>query len=525
MSPNTTGAQIAHDRVDRFRPFGAFGKPAWQNHVQLRAMLMGRRGPDAAAFREAANYFARPTFDPDAGELRWHAEVSGSARAWSSLGDEERAALQPKLDALRSRLLSFVHELRSQSAPAPAAGQAPGGGAAFASLLEQAMKVPDGHGDEYLFVVGEQPVIAWWGFENHDGTSVDPAVHLPRAAAPMAAAPAAAAVAAAPMLEDKKKRPWWWWLLWALLALLLLALLLGLWRGCTPTATMPPPGASAPGALPDGARPPGSTPDTGALGPGGTSPGATGLPGTEPGPVALGPDGKALPVVPGASGAELGSLPGAKDMPRDGNDAPKPGTDPLAPKDGQEPKDKQEKKDAKDPKDALDPKGPKDPKDPNKSDRGNTQPPKLPEIPDPKSMKLPEDPAKPDPKNPNAPKPGIDPKTGQPKLDFLEGDWKVPDPLTDKRTQKPVDLGFKFDKDGKGEMSVRRDDGSVCKGPVQGRMQGGKLGIEGNQTIPCPGGGSFPAPRVECQKERNGQTACYGINPDGSRYYMDMQKK
>ena len=41
MTNQTTGALLAHDQADRYRSFGAFGKPAYQSHVQLRAMLKG----------------------------------------------------------------------------------------------------------------------------------------------------------------------------------------------------------------------------------------------------------------------------------------------------------------------------------------------------------------------------------------------------------------------------------------------------------------------------------------------------
>ena len=75
MNPPTTGTQIAEDRVDRYRSFGAFGKPAWQSHIQLRAMIRQRLG------ERCANYFAVPTYDPDAGVIRWTVPVGGKVRA------------------------------------------------------------------------------------------------------------------------------------------------------------------------------------------------------------------------------------------------------------------------------------------------------------------------------------------------------------------------------------------------------------------------------------------------------------
>jgi hypothetical protein len=278
-------------------------------------------------------------------------------------------------------------------------------------------------------------------------------------------------------------------LLWVLLALLLLALLLLLPRACTPNGidlkraipglSPPDDAASAPpeqrAELPPGEQPPGGQPPGGAGGmnPPGSEPGTP--PGTEPGA----PPG-AEPPLPSAS------QPGGPDAPS--NEPPK--TDPPLP--GNEPK--------QDP--PLDPN--KEPaKDPKQDPK--TDPPVPP--PNPKDMKLPDDPK------------------SQQKMDFLEGGWKAGDGLFDRGTGQPLDLGFKFGKDGQGEVTLRRPDGTTCSGKVQGKMNGGKLGIQGNQSIPCSNGSSYGAPRIECQKERGGQTQCYGVNPDGSRYYMGMQKQ
>ena len=78
-----SGALLARDKIDRYRSMGAFGKPAYQSHVQLRAMLLSQRKP------ALANYFAKPTYDPDLGELRWTAEVPGAARRLNELGPDE----------------------------------------------------------------------------------------------------------------------------------------------------------------------------------------------------------------------------------------------------------------------------------------------------------------------------------------------------------------------------------------------------------------------------------------------------
>ena len=82
MNSPTVGTQIAQDRVDRYRSFGAFGKPAWQSHLQLRAMIRQRLG------ERCANYFAVPNYDPDSGVIRWTAAASGPAEAWHAMSPE-----------------------------------------------------------------------------------------------------------------------------------------------------------------------------------------------------------------------------------------------------------------------------------------------------------------------------------------------------------------------------------------------------------------------------------------------------
>jgi hypothetical protein len=316
--------------------------------------------------------------------------------------------------------------------------------------------------------------------------------------------------AVVPVEPVQRKRPWWWWLLWLLLALLLLALLLLLPRACTPGGGFDLkraiPGLSPPderASEPLGERRAEVVPDTGGTlgGGGGTLGGGSVDGGTTTAPTLPGgdatlpgtlPPGTGLPPVDLPREARPDMLPDAKELPKDlPNELPKDigRTDPPRPS----MKDDANRAD-------VDKAGPN-----NKPDKGTTNPPNIPT--DPKALKMPDD--------ANAAK----------KLGFLEGGWKAGEGLVDKNTQQPLDLSFKFGKDGQGQVTLRRPDGSTCSGAVQGRMSGGKLGIEGNQSIPCSGGGSYAAPKIECAKDRGGQTQCFGVNPDGSRYFMGMQRQ
>jgi hypothetical protein len=240
---NAVGPLLAKDRADRHRSLGAFGKPAHHSHVQLRAMLLGR------GTREVADYFARPTLDGERGELSWTAEVPGPVRRLDELAPDARAAAIAALVRIHRALASMAADLRAKG------GSGPGGALSFASLLDQATRVP-AQGD-FLYMVGAQPVIAFWGFEDADGGSVDPAAQYaqPPALAPAPASPPAAAPVQVPagppataprppipapvstsgdsvLAPPGPRRPGW--LRWLLLGLPLLLLAWWLLRACMP---------------------------------------------------------------------------------------------------------------------------------------------------------------------------------------------------------------------------------------------------------------------------------------------------
>lgn len=485
-----TGAVLAKDKIDRYKPKGAFGNPAYRSHVQLRAMLL-KRGP------QFANYFSRPILEPESGELRWISEVPGTPKAWLELSKDEIAKADKKLSEIKDGLDKLILELRAEGGKVP-----DGTGSAYSSILERAKEVPTE--GRFLFCVGDQPMIAFWGFTDQSGRSVDPANVAPRFASlaaggtmtpavsdPNGAFPAAPGVST-PLKLQKANRPWWWWLLWLLLLLLLLLFLLAALRGCGTDGSFDV-GKVLPGMA--GVAPGGSEPKV-------PSDGGSGGPGARPdvarpeSPTGNGTapfDGQPVPGVAASNPAGASSAPasdGLSDDSRKSQDAGSLKADPSS-------NDKDTKKN-------VDPMNDKNP-GVESDKKSQTNPP----VPNGDSAPL------------EMPK---DPKAAE-KMAFLEGSWKAGDGLYDKKTNKPLDLAFRFGKDGKGEISVRRQDGSLCKGPVQGRMDGDKLSIDGSQSIPCAGGGSYAPQKIECAKNAMGQTQCYGINPDGSRYFMGVQRQ
>ena len=412
---STTPALLVQDRIDRFRPFGAFGKPVYQSHVQLRAMLHSKRG------ERFADYFAKPNYDPDSGQLRWTAHTPGVARGWHEMSAEEQARHAPGLELIRAGLAGFVQELRAQG------GTEPGGAAAFASLLEQAMKVP-AQGD-FLYFVGYQPVIAFWGFENQAGASVDPAGVVPQAPPPLppellaslASPPPAPAVQAAAPPAAARARPWWVWLLVGLLALLLLAALFFGLKSCGTVPTLPP--------------------------------------AATPAPVASQPAPAASVAVPVASAPASAPVPVAS-QPEPVASAPEP----VA-----------------------------------------SAPPLI-----------------------DIPEGALERKD----LSFLEGDWTYGTLSTyGKDPKKPtgrVRMLLQFD--GRGGGSVRGTDrlsdgrpAPDCTGGLRTRTDGRKLYITEENCL-VRGQPGVGASRMECERNPEGKTLCFGVNSDGVRWSTELRK-
>jgi hypothetical protein len=285
--PNATGPTLAHDTVDCYRALGSFGKPVHASHEQLCALLEGHRGT------RYAHYFARPELDVARGEMRWVAAVPGIVRPWHELSVDERADHAPDLEAIHTGLLSLAQDLRRRGPSAP------GGQADMASLIEQAMQVPAK--GNFLYLVGHQPVLAFWGFEDHDGGSVDPGAPPPGIAAisPASLPPVEApvppdehepAVAPVPPVAPPRRS-------WMRTLLIMWLLLTSIWllpRACADDPVMPPESPAqvpaAPAPTPPGT---GAQPDVQGPTPPGVIPGNAGAPTppAEPGGLIEGPMG------------------------------------------------------------------------------------------------------------------------------------------------------------------------------------------------------------------------------------------
>lgn len=463
MNDSRVGPLLAQENLASYRPLGAFGRPVHESYLQIRSVLGTRLGS------RYANYFARPNLDQGAGTVRWTADVDGPVRHWSEMPPEEQTKRALELETIRAGLEAYIRELRA--APEPAAGQKGESPRAFASLLEQAVTIPSAR---HLHFVGDQPVATFWGFQELSGDGLNALALRPpgRPAVPPVAG------MAAPAAVENSRFPWW--LLWLLLGLLaLLALIYAWWRCWLPLPFLSCP---APVVIE------------------GT------LPGQQPGTVS--PDGTGVVVVPGGTIQGDGTtIPGGV-APSDGTapatnpDTQTPPADGTKPPTGQNqpPKDdaQQPKPEDKSQQDQQKPPGSETPKESPKDKDAQTNPPKPLDIP------------------PDAAAKGD--------VGFMDGQWRSGQGLVDQADGKPLEQYYRFDKSGKGEVVVKRADGTECKAPAQAKFNGKNLTVEEQADVRCADGRTYGKSTTTCTRDAKGNTVCRGRNPDGSTYAVPVQK-
>jgi hypothetical protein len=172
--------------------------------------------PDAAVHRQldalirrylppvTASLLAQPMPAADGRHIEWYSDLAGQPLALSSLPKDARDRIRILLN---DRLASIL-ELAERLVRADSANKA------VADVLRQAVSFP---GEETVYVVGDQPVIAFWGHR----PNVPPEPPLPPAPPPPPEPAAAAPAPAIAAVATEKRSRWRRWLLWLLLALLL----------------------------------------------------------------------------------------------------------------------------------------------------------------------------------------------------------------------------------------------------------------------------------------------------------------
>ena len=221
------------------RPLGVRGEPLHNTHAQLRSVIRRRLGDGPA------DLLAEPQLREAGDGIDWYANREGPVRRFAELTPEERDAT----------LLGVAHHLSAIESLGQQLGAAQSDEARLVGRsLELATKRPS---DDFIYMVGDRPVIVAWGYEA-DAAASRLGAGLP-SAAPAPVRPAVFASVPAVVLANAPLG-WWPWLKALLLGLLLLlALIAASWllRSCMPAppdlniATRETPAPPAPEPPPD----------------------------------------------------------------------------------------------------------------------------------------------------------------------------------------------------------------------------------------------------------------------------------
>nr|WP_294509950.1 hypothetical protein [uncultured Rhodopila sp.] len=490
-----TGTLLCSQSTKGLEPLGAFNQPVYKSYGQIRAALLNELGP------LYADYFARPDTDAGGSSINWLAHQLGEPRRWVDLP----AAEQTRLDPIRQQVSEGFARYRAQLEAAPISSPRNN----FAKLLAQACCVP---GQQYLYFVGDQPVVAFWGFKTMGvAEGLDPLRLVSGATvlrgAPVGTPPPIEPPPAAAAIIVPRRRRWWLWLLLLLLLLLLLALwawwnsrdeLTELINPIPPSMRIVPPGMAPPVIRPGGivTHGPEGTPilrrDGGAGPPDGvvdrSGPGADYVVPPDHGVVSpagppvvpIGPGGRPIE---GQGDAQRGDQPdgdttGQNTAPPPTPDNPANGDQPMPPSGGDHP--------------AI--------------------PPDLPALPPPGA-----------PPAARGPSLAI-PKTSTPgPAGFMQGVWRSRSGLM--LNGKPAEEYYRFDKTGQGDVTLRTRDGSTqCSGAAQAAVSPDKhLNVKEAPLLTCSDGSSVAGAVTDCAL-LGGQSVCQGTNAgDGSHFGVQIE--
>ncbi len=203
------------------RPLGVRGDPLHAVAGQLLAVVRRRLGDGPA------DLLAEPQLRESGDGIDWYAARSGEVRRFADLGETERAATLQTVEGHLAAIRSLGGQLKESS------------GSEEARLIGRSLELSTSRpSDDFIFLVGGQPVIAAWGYEADAAAGLAGFAPPP---VPVSPRPAPAVLASAPAALLPARLVWSPWLSALMFALmfgvmLLLLLLLTSWlmRACAP---------------------------------------------------------------------------------------------------------------------------------------------------------------------------------------------------------------------------------------------------------------------------------------------------
>jgi len=101
------------------------------------------------------DYFARPKDVPSEKSIDWYSDLNGTVKTFDSLSDEQANEVLAQIREIGNSLNEYSEKLSNS------------GERSSADLVKSALKIPDRN---YIYLVGNHPVITCWGFSKSDGT-------------------------------------------------------------------------------------------------------------------------------------------------------------------------------------------------------------------------------------------------------------------------------------------------------------------------------------------------------------------
>jgi len=224
------------------RPLGVRGDPLHAVAGQLLAVIRRRLGDGPA------NLLAEPQLRESGDGIDWYASHGGDVRRFAELAEPERQQALATVDGH----LAAINGLGEQLAASTSSDEA----RLIGRSLQLSTRRPS---DDYIFLVGGEPVIAAWGYEPDALASLAGFAPALVPSLPVPATTPVAVLASAPVIVPAAFgwSRWWGALLWGLLFLILLLLASWLLRACAPVdpslnvATLETPAPPAPEPPPD----------------------------------------------------------------------------------------------------------------------------------------------------------------------------------------------------------------------------------------------------------------------------------
>lgn len=463
-----TGPLLRSGNIKDYIPLGEEGNPVYKWATQIRVTI--RRKISS----ESINVFAIPQPNENGDIIDWYAPESGSVIPWSAATREEKISAKEQLSSIQQKLNDTEELNQSNNSDQ----------SIFKRLLGHVIQFPD---DEHVYLVNGKPVLTFWGFVGSEANvRPDPLAILtiPELPGSVESIPAHAVHDRIDDTLPVKRRFSWWWLL-ALLPLLLLFFFL--LRGCDQDLKAP--------VLNNSDIVPADT---------------------------LTPDIERNLINEGTGISSINGIDSSLPV-LDGSDSSGLNQEPLTqePQDGKSQNEESEEIEPDEPQAELEPEEP-EPQEPL-SEQPQAEEPPLEEPENNQETSEQPDDVQPPKENPPLNPLAIPEQSDQQKpMDFLNGHWQADSGLMDKQG-RPVKLEYDF-KDGKGNVKIKRHDGTVCSGTVEASMKNSELSFSDNDVIKCPSGQSYKPAKVKCKVDTNNKTVCEGSYSGGEGFKMGINK-